>query len=80
MVYRMAVQTNEDVAAKVRGVAAEKRVSRAAVGEVLNISEMGVSRRFNGKTPFSPSELIQLAALFNVPVSTFFGEQSKASA
>lgn len=71
----MAVQTNEDVAAKVRGVAAEKRISRATVATALNLSEMGVSRRFNGKTPLSPAELITLSRLFGVTVSQFFGEQ-----
>ena len=75
----MAVQTNEDVAAKVRGIAAEKRVSRAAVADVLSLSEMGVSRRFNGKTPLSPAELIALARLFDVPVSRFFDDIARAS-
>lgn len=70
----MAVQTNEDVAAKVRGLAAEQRVNQAQVALALTLSPMAVSRRFSGQTPFEPEELIRLSALLGVSVSQFFGE------
>jgi len=70
----MAILSNADVAGKVRGVAAEKRVSRAEMAELLSVSVMAISRRINGKTPFLPEELSRLAARLNVPVATFFGE------
>ena len=70
----MTIRTNADVAAKVRGVAAERLVSQGELAAALNISRMSMSRRFSGQTAFAPAELIALALLFNVPVGTFFGE------
>lgn len=73
----MAIQTSADVAAKVRGVAAEKRETQASLASILGISSMAMSRRFAGQTPFAPEELIYLAGHLGVPVSTFFGETAE---
>lgn len=70
----MAVQTNADVAAKVRGIAAERRVNQAEIARSLALSKMAVSRRFAGQTPFTPDELIRLAQRLDVHVGAFFGE------
>jgi transcriptional regulator with XRE-family HTH domain len=70
----MAVQTNADVAAKVRGIAAERRLSQLALAEALQVSPMAMSRRMTGATPFTPEELIRLASTFGTNVGGFFGE------
>lgn len=70
----MQVLTNTDVAAKVRGAAAEKRATQKSLASVLSVSAMAMSRRFSGETPFEPVELIKIADALSVPVATFFGE------
>ena len=78
MVSRMAIKTNADVASKIRGLAAERRISRIAMAETLNVSEMSISRRMNGTTPFSAEELSRLSNLMDTPVGAFFGEPTGA--
>ncbi len=63
-----------DVAAKVRGIAAERRIKQEQIAEVLGVSRNGVVRRYNGTTAYSTGDLIKLSRFFNVPVATFFGE------
>lgn len=70
----MAIETNADVAARVRGVLAEKQVKRGEIAVTLNLSAMSISRRLSGDTPFAPEELIKIAHQCAVPVGTFFGE------
>lgn len=70
----MATQTNADVANKVRGIAAERRISQARMAEILTVSRMAIHRRINGSTPFSPEELIKLSQTLETPVGAFFGE------
>lgn len=70
----MAILTNEEVADRVRGVAAEKRLSRAEIAERLSVTPMSLSRRFNGQTPLTAAELSSLSHILSVPVSRFFGE------
>lgn len=72
----MVVLTNEDVAAKVRGAAAEKRISNATLAAKLSMSPMAMSRRMSGGTPFAPEELIRISRVLHVPVATFFGEHA----
>lgn len=72
----MTVTTNDDVAAKVRGIAAEKRVTQASLADSINLSRMAMSRRFGGETPFTPEELIKLSQVLDTPVATFFGERA----
>lgn len=76
----MAIETNADVAAKVRGIAAEHRVQQAELATVVGISRMGMSRRLSAQTPFTPEELIKIARRFGVPVATFFGEAALPTA
>ena len=74
----MDIQTNADVAAKGRGVLAEKRVKQAAIAEAVHLSRMAISRRLSGDTPFAPEELITIAGVCGVTVSVFFGERAEA--
>lgn len=70
----MTIQTTPDVASKVRGIAAERRVRQSDLAEALNVSRMAVARRFNGSVPFTDRELIVLSRRLEVPVGAFFGE------
>lgn len=70
----MAIVTNSDVAGKVRGVAAEKRVSQAELADAISVSRMSMSRRFRGDTPFTAEELSKIANRLGTPVAAFFGE------
>lgn len=72
----MAILSNADVAGKVRGAAAEKRVTQAELAQALSMSEMAMSRRMKGETPFAPEELSRLADALSTPVATFFGERA----
>lgn len=71
----MAIETNADVAQKVRGLAAEHRVSQTAMAKTLSVSRMSMHRRMTGSTPFTAEELIRLSRVIGVPVSAFFGDQ-----
>lgn len=61
-----------DIANKVRGVAAEKRVSQERIASILGISLGSVNARMNGKVPFSSVELLRLSRAFDVEVGVFF--------
>jgi transcriptional regulator with XRE-family HTH domain len=75
----MAITTNEDVARRVRGYAAETRTTQRAVSHALGLSAMSISRRFHGDTPFTAEELITVANLMNVPVAAFFEPSERAA-
>jgi plasmid maintenance system antidote protein VapI len=72
----MSVKSNGDVAGKVRGLAAQHRVSHAELATTLNLSSMAFSRRVNGHTPFTPEELIRVADRLGTSVAELFGERS----
>jgi transcriptional regulator with XRE-family HTH domain len=52
------------VAEEVRAMKARRKVTSKAIAERLGITEMALSRRMNGPTPFSIGELQLLARLF----------------
>jgi transcriptional regulator with XRE-family HTH domain len=70
----MAIETNEDVARRVRGLAAERKVKRTAIADALHLSRMAVWRRMEGETPFTPEEMIRLSRVMDVPVAAFYTE------
>lgn len=70
----MTINRTVDVAAKVRGIAAEKRVRQGDLATALSVSRMAIVRRFNGSVPFTDRELIALSDYLGVPVGAFFGE------
>lgn len=70
----MLVSNNADVAAKVRGVAAERAIRHSVLASSVPLSPMAMSRRMSGQTPFEPEELIKIARALGTPVATFFGE------
>lgn len=70
----MAKNRTVDVAGKVRGISAEKRIRQVDLASALNLSRMAITRRFNGSVPFTDRELIALSDYLDVPVGAFFGE------
>lgn len=70
----MTTYSTPDVAAKVRGIAAEKRVTQAELADALNVSRMAITRRFNGSVDYTATELVTLGRFLHVPVAAFFGE------
>lgn len=66
--------TKEAIAAKVRGVAAEKRLTQAAMAGALGLSRASIVERINGRVPFTGAELFTLAQATTTPISRFFPE------
>lgn len=73
----MAIVSNEQVAAKVRGVAAERRATQADLAEALHMSAMAMSRRFSGNVPFTGEDLSRIADVLGTTVGVFFGEHQR---
>lgn len=57
-----------DVTARIRGKAAERRVSLASLAEPLGIKPNAVYRKLQGYTPITVKELGIIAAHLGVPV------------
>lgn len=64
----------ERIAAKVRGVAAEKRYTQQNVADALEISRASVVERYAARVPFTAPEILTLAEQLAEPVSRFFPE------
>lgn len=60
------------IAAKVRGIAAENRATQERVAEILGLSRQAVNLRFNGKIPFSATEILELSDTFGISLDRFF--------
>lgn len=72
----MAILTNAQVAAEVRGFAAKKRTSNADLASLTHMSSMAMSRRMSGNVPFTPEELSIIGDALETPVAAFFGERA----
>ena len=66
--------TNTVIADRVRGVAAEKRLSQQRVADILSLSRTSVTERYSGRVPFTAPELFTLAGALNVDVARFYPE------
>lgn len=64
----------ETVADNVRAEVARARLTQARIAHTLGVSQQAVSSRLNGRTPFALEELVSLAALLDVPLSTLLGQ------
>jgi len=62
------------IADRVRGVIAEKRLDQEAVASILGISRQSVSQRLRGKVAFTAPELFRLAVALSLPVWRFYPE------
>jgi len=63
-----------DVAGEVRAVLARKRMSQRQLAAALGVTQPIIWRRMRGEVPFTGEELQRIAAVLNVPTSSFFGE------
>ena len=72
--------TTETIAAKVRGVAAEKRYTQKRIADTLSISRTSVVERINGRIPFTATEILDLARSMRVSPSRFFPDEAELMA
>lgn len=64
--------TTQRIAAKVRGVSAERRLTQQGIADALELSRTSVVERINGRVPFTATEILILARTLNVQVGRFF--------
>lgn len=64
--------TTEGIAARVRGVAAEKRFTQQRIADTLGLSRTSVVERFNSRIPWTATEIFELSSAMGEPVSRFF--------
>lgn len=60
---------SEAVAAEIRAELARRRIRQAKLAALLGISQVSVSRRLSGETPFDINELVKVAEFLGIPVS-----------
>ena len=53
----------------------EKKLSTKALGKIIDVSDMTISRWENDKTDITSENLIKLARYFNVTTDYLLGEQ-----
>lgn len=56
-------------AAEVRAELARRRIPQSALAYTLKMSEVSISRRLRGETPFDINELVAVAEFLQVPVT-----------
>lgn len=66
---------SEIVAAEVRAELARRKIPQSGLVSVLGMSEVSISRRLRGETPFDVNELVAVAEFLGVPVATFMPEK-----
>ncbi len=66
------------VATEVRAAAARHMVSQTQIAEALGLSQMTISRRFTGYTPFDIEELEAMARLLGCEVVDFLPKNPRA--
>jgi transcriptional regulator with XRE-family HTH domain len=62
---------SEIAAAEVRAELARQRIPQSALAYVLKMSEVSISRRLRGETPFDVNELVAVAEFLNLPITRF---------
>lgn len=72
--HSQTLSPHEWVAAGVRAELARQRRTQLEVAELLDTTQVTVSRKLNGHTPFTVNELYRLAGWLAVPVTRFLPE------
>ena len=67
---------SEIVAAEVRAELARRKIPQSGLVSVLGMSEVSVSRRLRGETPFDINELVAVAEFLGVPVARFLPSEA----
>lgn len=65
----------ERVAANVRAEMARQRKTQSALATALGRSQMFLSRRLGGQTPFDLDELDRIAAILDIPIERLLAER-----
>jgi transcriptional regulator with XRE-family HTH domain len=68
------------VGANVKAELARRSISQKTLGEHLGLSQVSVSTRIRGRTPFDVNELHKTADFLNVPVSVLLAGAVEAKA
>lgn len=63
----------ERVAEEVRALMARRRVTQAQLGAVLHMSQVSVSERLHGKTPWTLRDIETLARHFDISPAVLLG-------
>ena len=71
--------TDSEIADRVRGIAAEKRLTQASIAATLRLGRTTVVERMNGRVPFTAAEILTLSVATGVPISRFFPEPAAVS-
>jgi transcriptional regulator with XRE-family HTH domain len=77
---RRLTNTDLEVAKRVRSLRHRASLSQEQVAEALGITFQQVQKYEKGMNRISPGRLAALAALFNVPVALFFGQDHRGVA
>ena len=76
----MTDSTTASIAAKVRGVKAEKGLTNDSIAQIIGVDDRKtVGARLAGKVPFSATELHRFAVATDEPVTRFFPDIAKAA-
>ena len=67
------------VAEEVRAHMGRRRISQAALAEKLQISTSSMSRRLQGDSEFTVSELYAMARIFGISPVKLLGERTEAA-
>lgn len=67
------------IADKVRGVAAEKRLTQQQVADLIGLDRKSVSARYNASIPFSATELWCMSLALGVDIRSFYPSPSSAA-
>lgn len=74
----MEITHSERVAGAVRAEMARRRVTQGQLAAHLGLSQVAVSRRVLGQTPFDVDELFAAAEFLNVPVTVLLATEVAA--
>lgn len=64
---------HEAVAAEVRAELARQKIPQARLSALLEVSEVSVSRRLRGETPFTVNEVFLIATFLGIDVGQLLG-------
>jgi transcriptional regulator with XRE-family HTH domain len=70
---------DQAVATEVRGEAARRQVTQLVIARALGLSQVAVSRRMNGHTPFEVGELVAVARGLGCEVTALLPPQQRDS-
>ena len=66
----------EKIAGEVRAEVARQNASQTELAKWLGLHQTGVSKRLQGRIPFSAAELLLVADFFDVPVNQFYAARN----